>query len=58
LPEIEWLICDCATTHSGHVFAGDRLAFDYFSTKLLNLPEKPMLPLASRFISVVSRSRY
>ncbi len=42
LPEIDRLISNCATTHPRHVFAGDRLAFDYFSTNhLTSLTPEP-----------------
>lgn len=35
-PQIDQLIANCAVSHPGHVFAGDKLAFDYFSTNYLN----------------------
>jgi lysophospholipase L1-like esterase len=34
-PEIDQLISDCATAHPGLVFAGDKLAFTFFSTNYL-----------------------
>jgi lysophospholipase L1-like esterase len=34
-PEIDQLISDCAITHPGQVFAGDKLAFDFFSDNYL-----------------------
>jgi hypothetical protein len=35
LPKIDGLITEYATNNPGHVFAGDKLAFDYFSSQYL-----------------------
>ena len=37
LPQIDLLVSSNAVLHPGHVFAGDKLAYDYFSTNYLTL---------------------